>query len=178
MINSVISVKSYNIQLRKRSNFKDFKHRNSIKSKIRTCRRFRVLRSLKDVRDRIKSGSSDDFHFLSRCVSKNVGASQPNPCDGQCHFTLCLVSQLGEPILPKSKYWMQKCWLSISTHVAQIKISVSPSFVTNVFKGISWTMEVEGTEKLLRRSETARNVRYKYNLGDGDSLVTFIWWGM
>lgn len=42
-------------------------------------------------------------------------------------------------------------------------------FFDQHFKGISWAMEVEGTEELLSRSETTRNVRYKYNLGDGDS---------
>lgn len=30
-------------------------------------------------------------------------------------------------------------------------------------------MEVEGAKKLFGQSETTRNVRYKYYLGDGDS---------
>lgn len=38
------------------------------------------------------------------------------------------------------------------------------------FKGISWAMEVEGTWKPFGRAEITRNVRYKYDLGDGDSI--------
>lgn len=50
-------------------------------------------------------------------------------------------------------------------------------FCDHHFKGISWAMEVEGTEKIFGRSKTTRNVRYKYNLGDGDSnLMENISW--